>query len=224
MSVGLKRLPETMRMAITTGNRRFRNKAADHSVAASYEALNSTWLGMLRTSPGQTLAMFAAPVLFVLLVFGVVMGIRIYVQDRAFATMRRLEVSITGKHHELSAKFPDFATDSDLTSALPSLKVLGVASLDLSGTKVTTLPPLQGLTSLQALELSCTKLTTLPSLQGLTALQTLDLRDSLVSQLPPLQELAALKYLDLTGSRVRTDDPEVQQLRVMGVTVEQGRS
>jgi len=44
----------------------------------------------------------------------------------------------------------------------------------------------------------------------------------LVSQLPPLQELTALKYLDLTGSRVRTDDPEVQQLRVMGVTVEQG--
>ena len=58
--------------------------------------------------------------------------------------------------------------------------------LDLSGTSVSDLTPLQGLTSLQTLNLyAATSVSDLTPLQGLTSLQTLDLTGTEVTDLAP---------------------------------------
>jgi Leucine-rich repeat (LRR) protein len=172
-------------------------------------------LGRLRPSVWPAVATFAAPVLFVLILFGFVTWIPIHVRDQAHETMIRLDVRLgEDRNHNLSAEFPNSATDGDLASALPDLKLLGVTSLFLNATNVTALPPLQGLTALQTLNLAGTKVMTLPPLQGLTALQTLNLSYAEVTALPPLQGLTALQTLNLTGTKV-TALPALQGLRAL---------
>jgi hypothetical protein len=190
-------------------------------------------LGRLRPSTWPKLAMFAAPLLFVLTMFGVVTWIPSYVKDQAFATMRRLNVTvIEDKNHKLSVIFPNSTTDNDLASALPDLKALGVADLTLevaesplpiTRTKVTTLPPLRGLTALQTLDLSCNNIGALPPLQGLTALQTLDLSFTDITALPDLRGLASLKELDLRYAIKITALPPLQGLGALQ-TLELGAS
>jgi hypothetical protein len=132
-------------------------------------------LGRLRPSPWPKVAMYAAPMLFVLMLVGLLVGVLLYVHQQAVAELRTLDVAVTlnKNTHGLKAVFPNDANDQELTSAMPDLHELGVSDLDLSGTQVTTLPALPG----------------------------------------------SLLRLDLSGTKVRSNDPVVQQAVAKGVLV-----
>ena len=89
--------------------------------------------------------------------------------------------------------------------------ILNLQSLDLRGTAVTNLAPLQGLTSLQSLDIRGTAVEDLAPLQGLTSLQSLDLWGTAVRDLAPLQGLTSLQSLDLMQTKV-TDLTPLQPL------------
>ena len=83
--------------------------------------------------------------------------------------------------------------DNDLARAGTLLARLGhlLQSLNLSGTNVTDIEPLKGLTALQRLDLSRTKVTDLGPLKGLSALQSLDLSGTNLTDIEPLKGLTA---------------------------------
>jgi hypothetical protein len=82
-------------------------------------------LDRLRPNIWPTVAMFAAPILFTLVLCGIVIGVPIYVKYQAYAALRGLDVSATeGNSHRVVAKFSTTATDAMLKSALSSLIVL----------------------------------------------------------------------------------------------------
>ena len=75
--------------------------------------------------------------------------------------------------------------------------------LDLSGLKLTELPPeLGALTSLQTLDCHNTQVSDLEQLRDLTSLQHLDCFDTQVSDLEPLRGLISLKELDCRNTHV----------------------
>jgi hypothetical protein len=89
-----------------------------------------------------------------------------------------------------------------LIGKLPSLR-----KLNLSGTQVSNLSPLSGLTALRHLNLSRTKVRDISPLSGLTALQYLWLNHIKVSDLRPLAGLTALQHLELRKTHVRDVSP-----------------
>jgi hypothetical protein len=110
---------------------------------------------------------------------------------------------------------------SDLT---PLAGLTGLQTLDLCGTEVSDLTPLAGLTGLQTLDLSGTEVSDLTPLAGLTGLQKLDLRHTQVSDLTPLAGLTGLQKLDLRGTQVSDLTPlagltGLQRLYLFGTQV-----
>jgi Leucine-rich repeat (LRR) protein len=77
-----------------------------------------------------------------------------------------------------------------------------VERLNLTGTGVSDLAPLAGLTALQTLDLTRTGVSDLTPLASLTALRILDLRGTRVSTLAPLARLTSLQQLYLIGTGV----------------------
>jgi hypothetical protein len=88
-------------------------------------------LGRLHPSVWPRLAMFAAPILFVLILSGVVIGIPWYVHEQAFSALRALGIAVTqdNKSKGLIARFPRDADDNTLRSALPNLSEVGVSAM-----------------------------------------------------------------------------------------------
>ncbi len=184
-------------------------------------------LGRLRPNPWRKAGMFAAAALFVLVVVGAPIGMRLIVREQAFAALRSLKVSVTeDRNGALMARLPYDATEATINDALRPLGLVEINGLEISSTKaknlpsldsltrlttftlvasqVTTLPSLDKLTALTTLELSGARVTTLPSLDMLTALTTLDLRESAVKTLPSLDKLTNLKSLNLSNTEVTT--------------------
>jgi Leucine-rich repeat (LRR) protein len=160
-------------------------------------------LGRLRPNPWRKIGMFIASSLFILILSGAVIGIPIAAQQQAFAALRSLQISVAeGREGKPFAKFPDTATDATVTTALPHLILIGIGDLDLSSTRVRTLPSLDKLTSLTTLNLSNMQLTTLPSLDNLTALRALFLNFLPVTTLPSLDKLTSLTWLSIIGTQV----------------------
>jgi hypothetical protein len=159
-------------------------------------------LDRLRPNIWPTVAMFAAPILFILILSGILVGVPVYVRYQAYAALRGLNVSATeDDSHRVVAKFSPTATDATLKSALSPLIVLGVSSLDLSAAKVENLEPLKGLIALQKLNLGGTKVEDLEPLKSLTSLQSLDLSGTNVQNLEPLKGLIALQTLNLRHTK-----------------------
>ena len=157
-------------------------------------------LGRLRPSPWPKVAMNAAPALFILVLFGVAVGIPWHIKDRAFSELRALRVPILldPETHALSAEFREGTDDQTLASALPYLIELRVSAIYLSNSsKVTRFSALPS--SLQTLELIGTNVSRLPPLPS--SLETLNLKSSRVRALPATLP-TNLQTLDLTSSDV----------------------
>jgi Leucine-rich repeat (LRR) protein len=75
-------------------------------------------------------------------------------------------------------------------------------TLTLTGTALTDLTPLAGLTQLQRLYLAGTAVSDLAPLAGLTQLRTLFLSSAPVSDLGPLAGLTQLRWLSVNGTAV----------------------
>ena len=97
---------------------------------------------------------------------------------------------------------------------LEGLTALGL--LDLSGIDVADVGPLTGLTALQRLDLWRTEVADVGPLRGLTALQSLDLSLTKVVDVKPLKGLTALELLDLSGTNVTDLGPvyDLPHLRI----------
>jgi len=112
--------------------------------------------------------------------------------------VRRIDEAAHSKAEQLSfADLDDLETLPPELSALPELK-----ELDLDGTKVSNLVPIQRLTNLAHLFLSDTQITDLTPLQGLTGLHTLFLANTQITDLGPLKQLTALQTLFFNGTQV----------------------
>jgi Leucine-rich repeat (LRR) protein len=88
-----------------------------------------------------------------------------------------------------------------LSKITPRLERLGptLRTLNLSGTRVSDLEPLKGLTALRSLYLGGTRVSSLEPLRGLVALRTLDLRGTKVSSLEPVYNLPKLRVEEIEG-------------------------
>ena len=91
--------------------------------------------------------------------------------------------------------------------ALPPAWVPHIRRLDLSGTGVSDLAPLSGLTALEILDLDNTGVTDVSTLSGITSLRTLNLNNTGVTDVSPLSGLTALVSLYLIGTRVTDVSP-----------------
>ena len=100
---------------------------------------------------------------------------------------------------------------SSLTHVDSSVSDLKPLKLDLRGTKVTNLKPLQGLTGLTELNITGLDITDLEPLKGLTALRTLRLRYIKADKLEPLSGLTTLKVLDVSGLQI----PNLEALKAL---------
>jgi len=78
----------------------------------------------------------------------------------------------------------------------------GLRSLDVSGTNLTSIAPLQSMSSLEEVNLANTNVTDLMPLQG-KRLRSLDLSNTKISDISPLAH-CVLRELNLTGTRVET--------------------
>ncbi|MEM9066826.1 MAG: P-loop NTPase fold protein, partial [Planctomycetota bacterium] len=87
-------------------------------------------------------------------------------------------------------------------SKVSSEQIRSATKLDLSGSDITDVSALSGLTALQELYLSDTGVSDVSALSGLTALQTLSLGDTGVSDVSALSGLTALQTLSLGGTGV----------------------
>jgi hypothetical protein len=97
--------------------------------------------------------------------------------------------------------------------------VRGLTSLQvlyLSGTRVSDLEPIRGLTSLRGLYLDHTQVRDLEPIKGLTSLQVLYLSGTQVSDLEPIRGLTSLQELYLNSTRVSDLEP------IRGLTSLQG--
>ncbi|KPL50876.1 hypothetical protein ABB55_00405 [Prosthecomicrobium hirschii] len=91
--------------------------------------------------------------------------------------------------------------------APPSAWAPHIRHLNLSGTGVTDLSPLSGLTALQRLDLRSTGVTDVSPLSGLTTLEVLRLGNTHVTDVSPLSGLRALGTLSLFGTGVTDVSP-----------------
>ncbi|MBI1358258.1 MAG: hypothetical protein GC160_28315 [Acidobacteria bacterium] len=113
--------------------------------------------------------------------------------------------------HQLPQELHLDLSGTEVTDLSPLQGLSSLASLDLSVTEVTDLSPLQGLSSLTSLSLSSTEVTDLSPLQGLSSLTSLKLWGTGVTDLSPLQGLSSLTSLSLLGTEVT--DREIEQLK-----------
>ena len=99
----------------------------------------------------------------------------------------------------------------------PLQRLTQLQVLDLRGTQVADLAPLRSLTQLRALELSGTQVANLAPLQSLTRLRDLSLSGTQVADLAPLQSLTQLELLYLDGTQVADLAPlqELPQLQYL---------
>jgi Leucine-rich repeat (LRR) protein len=95
-------------------------------------------------------------------------------------------------------KKPDELTKDDYSN---------ITELDLSGSEISDLEPLRGLSSLQQLWLEGTGVSDLEPLRGLSSLQGLWLGGTGVSDLEPIKGLTSLQWLDLHGTGVSDLEP-----------------
>ncbi len=79
--------------------------------------------------------------------------------------------------------------------------------LDLSGTDLSSVEPLKGLTALKSLQLSETNVSNVEPLKALTALEELYLTGTGVSNVEPLKGLTGLAWLSLSGTNVSNVEP-----------------
>jgi hypothetical protein len=180
-------------------------------------------LGRLRPSPWPRIAMFASPILFALALGSAVFGIPIYLEKQASDALGELGVSVAKESHLQVARLSAETDNATLRNALPYLMVKGVQVLDLSGSQVSTLPSLQGLTALQALKLRSLKIENFGSLKDLTTLRSLDLGGAEIKNLEPLKGLTALEALDVSFTKVENLEPlkglsTLQWLSLVGTT------
>jgi Leucine-rich repeat (LRR) protein len=102
----------------------------------------------------------------------------------------------------------DSLDNEGLSKGTPWLAKLGhrLRSLDLSGSRVTNVDALKGLTALRSLDLARMPISNIDALKGLTALRTLNLSGTQVGKADALKGLA-LQRLDLSGTPVANIDP-----------------
>jgi Leucine Rich repeats (2 copies) len=125
-------------------------------------------------------------------------------QGETFAISKVKSKVLAGE--EPPIEWVQFIDELDLSGTplrdLSPLQVLtALRSLDLGGTQVTDLSPLKSMTGLQSLDLGGTQVTNLSPLKSITALQRLVLGGTQVSDLSPLNGMIALQRLDLGGTR-----------------------
>jgi hypothetical protein len=90
-------------------------------------------------------------------------------------------------------------SNTRINSLEPLRGLTSLSSLDLTSTGITDLQPLMGLTSLSSLSLGNTRITSLEPLRGLISLSSLDFSFATrITSLEPLRGLTSLSYLDLT--------------------------
>jgi hypothetical protein len=78
-------------------------------------------LGRMRPNPWPKIAMFAASIVFVLILCSVVVEIPRLVQLRSLVELQSLRISVTNRGGKLFAKFDESVTiDATVTSALPT--------------------------------------------------------------------------------------------------------
>ncbi|WP_166802237.1 leucine-rich repeat domain-containing protein [Microvirga pakistanensis] len=109
-------------------------------------------------------------------------------------------------HREVHAADINNATFKEASAAISTLsstdaQAIGIV-INLEGTAVTDLTPVQGLTRLQGLLLDGAKVTNLTPLQDLADLKLISLNDTLVTDLTPLRKLTGLTNLSLDRTRV----------------------
>jgi hypothetical protein len=109
--------------------------------------------------------------------------------------------------------YPVQLNDEGLSKVGPLLVRMGyfpwhnVARLNLSGTEVSNLKPLRGLSGLRNLDLSRTHVSDLEPLGAFTGLLVLDLSGTKVSNLEPLRSISWLISLNLSGTEVSKLEP-----------------
>lgn len=96
---------------------------------------------------------------------------------------------------------------SDLSDLMPLSGLTSLQTLDIEGTQVSDLGPLSGLTSLQTLVCTATQVSDLGPLSGLASLHTLLCGDTEVSELRPLSGLTNLQTLDVRVTKVKDLSP-----------------
>src|SRR5450432_705282 len=127
-----------------------------------------------------------------LLAIGLLGGAGVYAQNRAGpdrirAALAELGVLLQSSTNGVAARADDQLDDAGLSKAGPLLASFGkVRALDLSGTRIASLEPLRGLTTLRSLDISATKVVNLEPLKRLSALQSLDASGTDVASLEPL--------------------------------------
>ncbi len=99
-----------------------------------------------------------------------------------------------------------------------------ITALDFSGSEISNLDPLTGLTDLQRVYLSRTQVSDIEPLKGLTNLQELSLSGTQVSDIEPLKGLTKLQELSLSGTQVKDIEPlkgltNLQELSLSGTQV-----
>ncbi len=87
-------------------------------------------------------------------------------------------------------------------TAVTSANILGLTSLDLSGSDVSDLTGLEHATNLQTLDLSGTQVSNISALSSLINLTTLDITGTQVSNISALSRLTNLQTLNITGTQV----------------------
>ena len=159
-------------------------------------------LGQLRPSLWPRVALWSVPPLFTLTLVALLFAVPLQFKQLTLDKLRHSGAIISEDKGRPKLSFSEDFDNAALAAIAPFIMRYGTRVLDLTGTGVTDLAPLQGLTSLQTLDLSSTGVTDLAPLQGLTSLQTLDLSSTGVTDLAPLQGLTSLQTLDLTGTGV----------------------
>ncbi len=127
----------------------------------------------------------------------------------------------TAKIIEWNSIHFDFDGHENLERIPPEIAELELISqVDLSGTAVSDLTPLQGMTQIQKLYLSRTAITDITPLSGLTALQILYLRDTSITDISPLADAKNMRSLYLGGAKVEDLGPlsGMSELRLLDIS------
>lgn len=154
---------------------------------------------------GVAAARFAirwAGLLFLFVFFGALPGASWETQQAVAAEPISQEIAIEAKDGLLTATFSDRTDDSVLRAAIPGLVAKGVQSIVLRGTPVHDIQLLARFPGLRALDIGGTQVRDLAPLEGLTGLQTLNLQFLRVGDLRPLASIASLRTLNLGGTEV----------------------
>ena len=181
-------------------------------------------LGRLRPNPWPRVALWSTPFLFALALGALLFVVPLQLEKQTLTELKRSGASVSEDQGRPKLSFDRNLNNARLQAIAPFIIRYKTSILDLSGTGVTDLAPLQGLSSLQTLNLSNTGVTDLAPLQGLSSLQTLNLSNTGVTDLAPLQGLSSLQRLDLSDTGVTDLAPlqglsSLQSLNLTGTKV-----